>query len=285
MRGKIDTIDELIRLKLTIAYDGRICLGWQRQRDEKGVQNVLEDVLTHLVFPSKKKSSSTEEVVKVHGAGRTDAGVHAFGQVAHFDVPESRWRRIPPDQWLCAINAHLPPEIKICKMEVVPREFHARFSATGKHYRYRLWNSRFLHPLEIGRAWLVPGELDAKRFAQALDAMVGKHDFSFFSTQRGKGSKQPVSTVRTIRRAELTRDEEFKELWICDFEGNGFLYRMARLMVGTAIRCAQGRTEIAEIREWLKPKKEDAAERVQKAKHRRLVADAEGLYLVNVEYD
>jgi tRNA pseudouridine38-40 synthase len=204
----------------------------------------------------------------VHGSGRTDAGVHAHGQVAHADIPVDN--RMPTDRWLLALNANLPPEIRVEAVRFVSKDFHARFSARGKIYRYRIWNAPSLNPFQLGRAWHFPNALDLEAMRQAAGAFLGRHDFAAFAANRGHA---PKTTVRTILRADLCRRGRLLTL---EFEGDGFLYKMVRLMVGTLVRCAQGRAPVARISELL-------ADAGQSGKT-TFCAPADGLYLMRVLY-
>src|SRR6267154_1530721 len=152
--------------KITIAYDGTDFVGWQRQAAGVSVQGLLEDSLRVL----------DERDVTVHGAGRTDAGVHALGQVASFSLA----RDASADVVRRALNARLPDAVRVLSAETVPEQFHARFSARGKTYRYRLWNAEVLDPFERRHAWHVIGALDVPAMQAAAAAIVGTHDFAAF---------------------------------------------------------------------------------------------------------
>ena len=244
------------RLRVTVAYDGRPFGGWQSQAHGNTVQDRLENALSILCAGRR---------VTVHGSGRTDAGVHAHGQVAHADVDANL--NHSPARWCAAINAHLPAEIRVGKARFVSERFHARFSARGKIYRYRIWNAPVLDPFEHGRAWHFPSELnlDVLRLTAAL--LVGTHDFAGFSANRGKPDE---NTERTIRRITLRRRAALLTL---DFEGDGFLYKMVRLIMGSLVRCAQGRASA----EWI-------AGLLTGQGKTHFAAPAEGLYLVQVLY-
>ena len=244
------------RLKMVVAYDGRPFQGWQSQAHHDTVQDRLEAAFGKLCSGQR---------VAVHGSGRTDAGVHACGQIAHADVPDS-WRH-DPAQSLAALNAHLPPEIRIRLTRFVPQTFHARFSARGKIYRYRIWNDPVLDPFENGRVWHFPGELDEATLREGTQRIVGRHDFAGFAANRGKSE---ASTIRTIRRIDVRRRGP---LFTLDFEGDGFLYKMVRLLTGSAVRCAQGRAPLS----WL----DDLLNAQAKTS---FAAPAEGLYLMRVLY-
>ena len=246
------------RLKLIVAYDGTAFAGWQSQASGNTIQDHLEAALKNLIG----------EPVRVHGAGRTDAGVHALGQCAHVDVPAKKW---PPDRWVHAINASLPVTIRILRARLVSEAFHARFSAVGKTYRYRIWNGRVLPPFEHGRAWHVPISLDMPTFTRAADEFLGTHDFAAFAANRGKPE---TNTVRTLSRVAVTRTGSSVTV---DVTGDGFLYKMVRLMVGAIVRCGLGRMPPSRIRELL------ATPDTGRATERN-VAPAEGLILLRVRY-
>lgn len=246
------------RLKFTVAYDGAPFAGWQSQSNGNAVQDHLERAFGGIAGAA----------LRVHGAGRTDAGVHALAQCAHVDLPA---RSLPVSQWPLALNAHLPPTIRVLRSAYVPAPFHARYSAVGKIYRYRIVNSRVLPPLEFGRAWQVTAPINRQLLAEAAHLFVGKHNFAGYAANRGKPDE---NTVRTIESSRVrSRGANFE----LDFSGDGFLYRMVRLMVGAAIRCATGRGSIEDIRSRL------AAAGAANARPRS-VAPAEGLFLVRVRY-
>ena len=186
--------------------------------------------------------------------------------MAHADVPEA-WRH-DAGQSRAALNANLPPEIRVQEARFVTEAFHARFSARGKVYRYRIWNNVVRDPFEIGRAWHFPGELDEKVLSEAAARIIGQHDFAAFSANRGKA---PLSTVRTIRRVIIRKRGS---IFTLDFEGDGFLYKMVRLLTGSLVRCAQGRAPLGWINELLAGKVKTS-----------FAAPAEGLYLMRVLYE
>ncbi|HZC35798.1 MAG TPA: tRNA pseudouridine(38-40) synthase TruA [Chthoniobacterales bacterium] len=244
------------RLRLTIAYDGTAFSGWQSQPNCTAVQDHLISAFRELLGIA----------TKVHGAGRTDAGVHAMAQVAHADVPKGKFSR---EVWLAALNAHLPPELRVLRCQPVGNEFHARFSARGKVYRYRIWNAAFQHPLEINRSWHIPQELSLELMRQAAAIFLGKHDFAAFAANRGTPSE---STVRTISTITIRRKGPVITL---EYSGDGFLYRMVRLLTGSIVQVALRRRDL----NWLK-------ERLLEPKGRKShhLAPACGLYLVRVKY-
>ena len=245
------------RLRLTVAYDGGPFRGWQSQAHGDTIQDRLEAAFSVLCGGRR---------ITVHGSGRTDAGVHARGQVAHADVPD-RGRR-PPGQWRAALNAHLPPQIRVLKVRPVTQAFHARFSAQGKTYRYRIWNAAVLPPFQASRAWHFSDPLDVDVLRGTAQLLVGTHDFAGFSANRGR---PPESTVRTIHRIDLARQGRLLTL---DYEGSGFLYKMVRLLTGSIVRCAQGRA----TQDWI------SAVLDGKGKT-SFAAPAEGLYLMRVRYE
>ena len=245
------------RFKLLIAYDGRAFRGWQSQATKDSIQDYLELALAQLNGGVR---------VPVHGAGRTDAGVHALGQVAHIDLPTGA---LPPDKLCLALNANMPTAIRVLRITRVEADFHARFDARGKIYTYRIWNHSVLHPLEVGRAWHLPGELDLAALGKAAELLEGVHDFASFAAHRGKPDKD---TVRTIHSVRIRRTGSLLTL---QFTGSGFLYRMVRLLTGSLIRCAQHRAELAWIERLLtEPGKVKSS----------FAAPAEGLYLTRVIY-
>jgi len=244
-----------MRLRLTVAYDGTQFSGWQSQSHGKAVQDALESAFRLLCG----------ERIVVHGAGRTDAGVHADGQSAHVDVPDDR---LPIDAWLQAVNAHIPPGVRVMSLKKASPEFHARFSARGKIYRYTIWNGPVMPPLLINRAWHVPGKLDEGLLRSACKSFIGRHDFAAFCA---RGSKAPEPTTRTLSAIRFSRKGP---LWTIAFEGEGFLYKMVRMLAASAVRCAAGRISHDEVRRLLK----NAGPRTNH------VAPAGGLCLARVLY-
>jgi tRNA pseudouridine38-40 synthase len=245
-----------VRLKLIVAYDGAGFNGWQSQANGNTVQDRLEAVFAKI----------TGEKIRVHGAGRTDAGVHALGQCAHVDLPPTN---LEPAIWVAALNASLPPQIRVIGCRFVSRTFHARFSARGKRYRYRISTESVLPPFEAGRAWHVTGALNDNALRACASEFIGTHDFADFAASRGT----PVgSTTRTIRAVRVRRTPA---LTVIDFDGDGFLYKMVRLMAGAIVRCGLGKTTVADVRARLLGAAPKSA---------RLVAPAAGLTLVRVRY-
>lgn len=217
-----------VRLKLTVAYDGASFAGWQSQRHANTVQDCLEKAFEKI----------TDRTVRVHGAGRTDAGVHALAQIAHVDLANKKFLA---DKWTSALNALLPATIRVVRCAYVATTFHARFAAKGKVYRYRIWNAPVLSPFELNRSWYVPEALDLEIMASTARVFIGTHDFAAFAATRGRPER---STVRTIRHAAVRRAGS---LITVEFDGNGFLYKMVRLMVGSIVRCGAGKHEVKEV--------------------------------------
>jgi len=246
------------RLKLIVAYDGAHFSGWQSQRNGNGIQDHLERALEQICC----------ERVRVHGAGRTDAGVHALAQCAHVDLPI---RRYGEERWRSAINGVLPPAIRIMQCRFVAKSFHSRFSAKGKLYRYRIWNGEVLPPLENGRAWHVRDPVDRIALAAAAALFVGRHDFASFAANRGAPVEDTTRTVRTVRVRNSGA------VISIELEADGFLYKMVRLIVGALLEVGSGKESPNEIQFRLHHPK-------QRFSHARNVAPAAGLFLIRVRY-
>ncbi|MBM3875687.1 MAG: tRNA pseudouridine(38-40) synthase TruA [Verrucomicrobia bacterium] len=247
-----------LKYKLTIAFDGSAYEGWQLQKIGTGVQEMLETALSKL-FPSRPR---------VHGSSRTDAGVHALGLVAHFEVPSAEGR-ISPAKLLLALNAHLPADVRVLGASRAKADFHARFSASGKQYRYLAWNHAAMNPLLAHRAWHVKRKLDVAAMRHAAGHFVGRHDFRALRTNPCYDTD---STVRTVTRCEIRRSGPLLTFVI---EGDGFLYKMCRGIVGTLVQVGEGRIAPGEIK------------RILASKDRRLAgmtAPACGLVLWKVFY-
>ena len=226
-----------MKFKLTIAYDGTHYAGWQWQKSGVGVQQRVEEALGKL-FPS---------LTRIHGSSRTDAGVHALGMVAHFEAPDEQVR-LNARRLLLAINAHLPPDIRILNAVRCKADFHARFDAKGKQYRYTVWNHRAMNPLMQGRAWHVKSTLNIAAMRSAAKLFLGKHDFRSLAANR---NYEVEMTVRTLSRCELRRSGPQLTFII---EGDGFLYKMCRSIVGTLIQVGEGKISADEIGRILEDK-------------------------------
>ena len=251
------------RFLLTLAYDGRIFEGWQSQASGNTIQDRLLGAL-QTVCP---------EVAGVHGSGRTDAGVSAQAQRAHFDAPGSA--SLDCDSWPHALNANLPPQIRVMKCEAVGREFHARFNAIGKTYRYRLFVGDVLPPLEVGLVWHVKGDLDRELLKTAAQLFVGHHDFRAFSANRGDGHDETRNAERTIHSVKSVEADD-KLMIDLRFVGEGFLYKMVRFLAGSAVRCAQGKLALSEVERLLAG--------VEFSEKAPFCAPADGLLLEAVTY-
>lgn len=209
---------------------------------------------------------------RIVAAGRTDAGVHAYGQRFHADVED--FCRLAPANWLAALNAHLPPDIRVTEVLPVPPDFHARFSASGKRYEYLICRSAVLSPFLAGRAWHVTYPLDTGMLSRALSLYVGAHDFRRLSARRGNEPASPPEDffVRRLSVAELHEQGEKLLLVFC---GDGFMYRMVRMLVGSACRVASGRMELGELQGMVD---------MPQGGTTRFCAPAHGLYLREVMY-
>jgi tRNA pseudouridine38-40 synthase len=251
-----------MRLKLSIGYDGRPFHGWQTQAHGNTVQDSIQRALAVVA----------KTPLKLHGAGRTDAGVHALCQIAHFDSPPQLTMK--PCHWLPALNCNLPPTIRILACEEVSTDFHSRFSAIGRIYHYDLCTDPILPPLKAGLAWHLPGLLDGAVLSQALALFPGHHDFHAFAAYRG--NEQPdTNWSRSLHRAGL---ETLSDGYRITFAGDGFLYKMVRLLTGGAVLAAQGRLHVDALGALL-----DQAPGLPFGKSPHC-APADGLYLQEVLY-
>ncbi|HCN78678.1 MAG TPA: tRNA pseudouridine(38-40) synthase TruA [Verrucomicrobiales bacterium] len=253
------------RLRLTVAYCGSGWRGWQSLAGG----GTIQDELTAAV----KKATRIETVV--HGSGRTDAGVHALAQVAHMDVPASA--RMSHGAWCKALNACLPMTIRVTRVEDAEPGFHARFDAVGKIYRYRIWRPEMLDPFEADRAWHVYGRLDISALRRCADLLAGRHNFVRLSANRGdmwetQRRALPEKTTRTLHRVDIAEKGDVLEI---EFEGDGFLYRMARLITGSMVQVARGRA----TEEWFA-----SLLATHEGLQSNQMAPACGLYLVSVKY-
>ncbi len=241
-------------IKLTIAYDGTEFVGWQRQAKGVSVQGVIEDALAQIAGAP----------VTLHGAGRTDSGVHALAQTAsaRLDTP------LDDNRLTRALNAHLPPSIRVTEVATVPDGFHVRFSAAGKAYEYRIWNGAAIPPFIRLYAWHVPEALDLDAMRAASRAIVCAHDFSGFRSARSINH----TTIREVVRADWRRESG---LLVFEIAGAGFLRYMVRSLVGTLVEIGRGQRPADEMARLLAAPDRTAAGRT---------APAHGLFLVKVEY-
>jgi tRNA pseudouridine38-40 synthase len=244
------------RYKLTIEYDGTPFVGWQMQDNGRSVQGALIDAI----------AAFAGERVALQGAGRTDAGVHALGQVAHVDLARD-W---DGDTVRDAINFHLRPRpIAVLKAESAAADFEARFSASRRHYRYRIVNRRADLALDERRAWRVPRPLDTAAMHEAAQALTGKHDFTTFRA----AECQANSPVKTLDRLTVARDGD--DVTVAA-SARSFLHHQVRSMVGSLVHVGEGKWSVGEIAAALA-----ARDRTRCGQ----VAPPHGLYLVRVDYD
>lgn len=220
-------------IKLTVAYDGTNYHGFQEQRGT-GLATIQEELEVCLERLTGRKT-------RVIGAGRTDAGVHALGQVVNFDA--AGWP-IPVERIPLAMNSLLPGDIVVTDAAEVPREFHARFSARAKTYRYSIWNHRIPSPFKRLYTAFVPVPLNDDAMAEAAAMLVGRHDFKCFQA----AGSAVRDTVREIYRVEIQREKHLLDLIFC---GNGFLYNMVRIMAGTLVQVGLGKVEPEYVRHVL----------------------------------
>ena len=243
------------RYKLTLEYDGTPYVGWQAQDNGASIQGALTDAI----------AAFAAERAAVRGAGRTDAGVHALGQVAHVDLSK-QW---DTDTVRDAINFHLRPQpIAVLTAEQVADDFDARFSAIKRHYLYRIVNRRADLTLEANRVWRVPRPLDAAAMHEAAQSLIGRHDFTTFRA----AECQAKSPVKTLDRLAVLRDGE--EIRI-ETSARSFLHHQVRSMVGSLIHVGEGKWSAGDLEAALAAR--DRARCGQ-------VAPPHGLYLVRVEY-
>ena len=244
------------RYRLTIEYHGGPFVGWQRQENGRSVQQAVEEALAAL-----DPASPT-----VTGAGRTDAGVHARGQVAHADLSK-RWE---PARLMGALNWHLAPEpVAVLAATEVDESFHARFSATRRRYLYRVICRRAPLTIERGLAWRIPQPLDVEAMRAAARALVGRHDFTTFRASQCQ-AKSPVKTLDELAIGEAGEEVRFH------FAARSFLHNQVRSMVGTLVQVGRGRWPPGRVAEALAARDRAAC---------GPVAPPEGLYLMSVEYD
>jgi tRNA pseudouridine38-40 synthase len=244
-------------LKITVQYDGTDYVGWQRQGVGVSIQGLLEDALVPI----------EGSAVTVHGAGRTDAGVHALAQVASFGLSVS----LDAETLTRALNGVLPPAVRVTAAEDVDSTFHARFSATGKVYEYRIVNAPFVSPFLHKYAWHVPAPLDLDAMREASRLLLGTRDFEAF---QGTGSSV-ASTTRTVHSLEWTAGAGGDAPAVMRIEGNGFLRHMVRNIAGTLVDLGSGRWQPSDVVGILDSRDRGRAGRT---------APARGLFLVQVQY-
>ena len=215
-----------------MAYDGTAYAGWQRQKEDLTIQGVLEEKLAIM----------TGSPVTLHGAGRTDAGVHALGMVANFTT----MTRIPAAGFCKGLNSLLPQDIRIRKAEEVAADFHARYSATGKVYLYNIAVDTVLEPTERLYRALIIGKFDPAPVTACLNVLIGRHDFSSFEAagSRDTSHKEGRGAVREIVTAELLRDKDYPNKFQFVLAGDGFLRHMVRNIVGTLVEVGRGKRSV-----------------------------------------
>lgn len=250
-------LDVLIRLRLTIVYDGSGYVGWQRQKNGISIQQVIEEKLEEICGSR----------VVVHGASRTDTGVHALGMVVSLDWPATAPKASVLQK---ALNALLPEDIRVLRIKKVSNRFHARFSAETKLYRYRILNTSLGDPFRRAMTWFVHKPLNLISMRKAARLFVGKHDFSAVAVNPGY---QRSSMMRHISRCRVLRRSD--EIHI-EVEGNGFLYKMVRTMVGTLVEVGLGKRSAESISELLQSRDRQRAGKT---------APPHGLFLVRVNYN
>ena len=245
------------RYKLSIAYDGTDFSGWQSQKTGLGIEQLITDALIMVL----------RHPIKLYGSGRTDAGVHALCQVAHFDIPHL----ISPENLCYRLNSILPKTIRILELIETSLLFHARFSATKKTYYYRLHLDQIADPFLRKYTLHIPQKLDLLEMEKGAKQLLGTHDFSSFANEQHLGSagKDPV---RELYRIDFIPEEKGIRL---EFEGNGFLYKMVRNITGTLIEVGLRKRSCASMTSLLLAK-----DRKQAGK----AAEPQGLYLARVDY-
>ena len=247
-----------MRLKAVIAYDGTDYHGWQIQKNHPTIQSTLQDCLQHICG----------QPVDLTGAGRTDSGVHAYGQVAHFD-----WdHELQIDKLIMGINAILPSDIRVLELNEADAGFHARFDAKSKTYLYRINRSRFPSPFHSRYSLHYRHSLDESALADSAKILQGEHDFAAFQAT----GTDVVSTVRTIHSVEIFQAETDQTLFLyVRIHSNGFLRKMARMVVGTVLEIASGKRPFEDLSNALK-----TADR----RYVGVPAPARGLFLEKVFY-
>lgn len=248
----------MLKYKLSISYDGTRYGGWQVQPNATSIQTLIENAL----------ETALRKSIKLIGSGRTDSGVHALNQVAHFSFDGT----VDQEKLHHSLNGLLPDDIRIQNITQVAEDFHARFSAKGKIYHYRIDCGSIQNPFTRLYAYHLPYPIDLELLKEAAKIFVGKHDFTSFSNEahRGSAARDPV---RTLSRLDvLERGDEI----VLEFEGNGFLYKMVRNITGTLLDIARGKIPITDIESIFEAKDRSKA---------GTTAPAHGLFLVDVKYD
>ncbi|WP_108671987.1 tRNA pseudouridine(38-40) synthase TruA [Peribacillus acanthi] len=243
------------RVKCTISYDGTLFSGYQVQVDKRTVQSEFEKALTHI---------HKGLAVRIAASGRTDAGVHAKGQVVHFDTK----LMIPPANWKKALNSMLPEDISVVDVELVDNHFHSRYDAKGKEYRYFINLSKERNPFNRNYAFHYPYPLDVSKIVRASSLLLGTHDFTSFCSAK----TDVEDKIRTIMNIDCTQSES--EL-ILSYQGNGFLYNMVRILTGTLLEVGAGARDPDDLLSILQAKDRNKAGKT---------APPQGLFLWEVFY-
>ncbi|KRN29164.1 truA protein [Lactobacillus selangorensis] len=241
-----------------MAYDGTLFHGFQSQPKQRTVQGVIEKALYKM---------SKGQHITVYGSGRTDAGVHAYGQVIHFDYPQE----LPARNMLLALTSLLPLDTELLDCQIVDENFHARYSVRGKRYMYRVDRGRFTDPFTRHYTGHFPYPVDIEKMKIALKDVEGTHDFTSFAASGGVIKNK----VRTIYQATVREEPATNEL-IFEFYGNGFLYNMVRILVATLLEIGRGKRPVHDFLRLYEVKDRQQA---------RMTAPASGLYLKEVYYD
>jgi tRNA pseudouridine38-40 synthase len=244
------------RLKCKIAYDGTMFSGYQIQPNKRTVQGEIENALQKL-----HKGAGT----KVYASGRTDAGVHAKGQMIHFDSSLN----IPEHKWRIALNALLPDEISVLEVEKTESDFHARFDVTGKEYRYFVYTEKVRDPFKRNHAYHFSYPINLSAINDAIQHLIGTHDFTSFCSAK----TEVEDRVRELHKIEVMEEEG---MLVFRFIGNGFLYNMVRILVGTLLQVGTGEIDANQIPDILAKKNRTCAGKT---------APPQGLYLWEVYYD
>lgn len=248
----------MTRYKATISYDGTLFSGFQRQSHARTVQEEIEKTLQKL---------ASGQPVPIHGAGRTDAGVHAYGQVIHFDLPQ-KWDL---EKLRFALDTQTPADIDVVDLAIVADDFHCRYQKHSKTYEFLVDNGRSKNPMMRHYATHYPYPLDINKMQEAIKDLVGTHDFTGFTA----AGTSVENKVRTITEATLVQDDKTGFL-VFTFSGNGFLYKQVRNMVGTLLKIGNGRMPVEQIKVILD------------SKNRQLAGPTpagNGLYLKEIRYE
>lgn len=246
------------RIKLTIEYKGTSYNGWQRQKNANSIQGLIEDALRQLVGQD----------IAIHGAGRTDAGVHAYAMVAHFDTDSP----IPPEKYAYTLNKLLPSDIRIKQSEEVSSTFHSRYSAKFKTYLYKIWCERTPRAIYHDTHYIINHDLDVNLMREGAKYLIGEHDFKTFMTS----GSSAISTVRAITGVDIdcVQKDNGKEITI-NIRGNGFLYNMVRVIAAQLVKVGLKKIEPTRIKELIE---------LKNRKYARETAPSQGLYLSHIEY-